>query len=225
MPHQQILLADLQTHLRNRWDNSGFWSATEEIFLLNEALRVWNVLTGMWKKRVTLPTVANQVYYSVPSSLVHSVKMTWNEYTLAPSSLHEMDMGRPGWEAHTTATGGSVPTRPTTWIRVGVNTFAIWPADATADNAIVIDGTMATPTLALPGDYINIGQEELAAIIDYAVHIAGFKGDRRRWQGTFEGYKRFLLAAAKKNHRLENSAMFRHAMQSDPERQQVPIVN
>lgn len=48
MPYQQVAFSDLKTLALNRLGNSTFWSATEVGVYINEAIRIWNTMTGYW---------------------------------------------------------------------------------------------------------------------------------------------------------------------------------
>lgn len=197
--------------LAQKWDSVPFWTTAEADFALNEGLRMWNLLTGMWKARTVYTTSAGTMWINVPSALALNLRIDFNEYTLDPASMAEMDSGYPGWEGQFTDAGGSVPTSPKNWIPAGLNLFAIWPGDATGSNSLVIDGVMTTPVLVNPGDYINMPPAELNALLGYALHVASFK-DAARWAGTIQYYKDFLVAATKYNNYLTASALYRKIM-------------
>lgn len=222
MAHTQVSLSQLLIQLSSAYENSPFWTATEATYALNEALLMWNLLTQMWAKRITLPTTASGVYYNLPSIIVQGARVEWNEHILKRATLWEMDAARPSWENQTIHTGGSVPSRPTYWVPVGLTTIAIWPADTVAANALSIDGVTSTPQLILSTDKINLGREEQGAIIAYALHVLSFKGDRTRWHGSVDLYKKFVFTAANKNKRLFNSALFRRFLSVDTQQDQNP---
>jgi len=215
--YQQVTWAQLRTMLQARVESSAFWSDTEALHAINEALRLWNLLTGMWKRRELITTVADQVYYSLTSTLVYSVRADFSTFPLEQDSLGSLDNGMPGWEGHTTATSGK-PTRPAIWAPVGLKAIAIWPADHTGGNEIAIDGVRQTPVLSADTDYIDIGQAELQAILSYGLHYLAFKEGGQRFAATQKQYKEFILAAAEQNGRLKASTFFRRVMGLDQNR-------
>jgi hypothetical protein len=228
MPYTQRTLAQLQARMATEWDGSVFWTPREATAALNEALRWYNLFTGVWKVRVALPTVANQVTYSISGSFVYNLRMTFRLLPMDLGSLKEMNNGRPNWRAETTASGGDVPTRPTMYIPVGMNRFAIWPADAVGDvgppGSLLIDGLAQTPILTLPGDFLDLGLEEEVALVGEAIHISAFKLRDARWRATAVKHKAFLLACLSKNERLATSAYFREFLGLDRQKDEQPII-
>lgn len=223
MSYTQVTLSTLLTRIGERTDASPFWVPAQKIAAINEALRVWNMLTGMWKAPVTLPTTAGTVWYSVPSTMVYDTRMEFNGRPMDPESLNGMDNGRDGWEGESTVTGSDVPTRPTLWIPAGLNLFAIWPRDAVGGNSLLLDGVRRTPVLSADADFIDIGQAELDALLGECVHILAFSEAGQRWAATQQLHKNFLIAAAEQNARLNASVFFRNAMGLDLNRYARPM--
>ena len=201
----------------------GFWSTTEANSAINEALRVWNLLTGMWKRRILIATTANTVFYSLPSTLVYDVRTEFNQVPLEQSSIFDLNNGRGNWRGETTATGGAVPTRPTLWAPVGLMRLAIWPAHAAGGGTLTVDGVRQTPVLVVDADFVDLGQCELTTLIGYALHILAFKLSGPLFQSTLPLYRRFIVAAADQNARLRSSTWYRKVMGLDLNRQQHPV--
>lgn len=223
MAYQQVTLATLRTTLQAKADGgSPFWSNTEDLDAINESLRSWNLLTGMWKTRVVMPTVANQVWYTLASSLVYDLRMDFGSYPMEISSLPSLDNGQPAWEGETTATTG-VPTRPLMFAPAGLRMFAIWPADAVGGTTLVIDSVLSTPQLAADADFIDIGYQELGALLGECLHILTFKKGGPAFEATKHYHQEFLRAAADQNGRLRASALFRRFMGLDLARSQRPF--
>lgn len=221
--YQQVTLADLQTLLAQQWDGSAFWTAEEARLAINEALRIYSLLTGFWKRRVPpIPTVANQVFYFVPGALTVNLRMTFNLLNMTIGSLSEYDNGCPNWQSETTASGGDVPTRPMAYIPVGLTQFAIWPADAAGGGSLLLDGVAATPVLIAPTDYLDLGQEEITILLGEALHIVAFKERGPRWAATAVKHQAFLAACADRNKRLATNAYFRKFLGLDQQKNQRP---
>lgn len=223
MPYQTVTLAQLRQQLQERWEATPFWTDTEALHALNEAMRVWNMFTGMWKKTQTTPTVANQVWYTFSSSFVYNMKVNFNSFNMDLGSLSSMDNGRSTWEGETTTSGGAVPTRPTVWIPAGLRTLAIWPADAAGSNMLVLDGVTNTPVLVNDTDYIDLAQSEHDALLGEALCIAAFKEGGQRFEAAKKFHKEFLAAALAQNSRLSASAYFRKALGLDVNRGERPM--
>lgn len=214
MPYQQVTLATIRSRLEERWESVPFWDDSDALLAINETLRCWNMLTAMWKRKVTFPTMPGQVYYSVPSTLIYNLRMDVAGRPLEPSSKFMLDNTIPRWKSQTTATTGA-PAYPRVFAPLGLNLFAIWPADAVGGKSFSVDGVRATPVLVLDADFIDAGEEELSAVVGMALHVAAFKEGGARWKATFPHYKAFLAAASDKNDRLRASTFFRNLMGLD----------
>lgn len=200
-------LDDLKVRMESRWDGVPFWDDTEARLAVNEALLMWNALTGFWKRRVTFSTVIGQQDYTLPATMVFGMRIEYNSVPIEPSSLAEMDEGRPGWQGQANAT-------PKVWIPLDLNQIRLWPAPS-AVGTLTVDGVSATPTLTYDGETVDIGSEALNAILGYALHIVALKEGGARFVATMPLYQAFLAAAAEENNQLLQSALFLHAMGQD----------
>lgn len=217
--YQSYTLANLQTQLAERADGSPFWTAQEATDALNEALLTWNAFTGFWKDTVTITTTTMNWDYALPASIVFGMRVTFNNKVLNQASIGDMDYGHPGWQSQNTATGGNVPTEPKNWLPLSVDMIAIWPADAVGGNVLRVDGVSTTPQLTLASDFIDIGVEELNAILGYALHVMALKEGGARFEATMPYFIEFLKQAAEENDQLTNSSMYRSIIGLDLNRQ------
>lgn len=222
MAYSQFTLADLQTQLLAKVEGVPFFSAIEATYALNEAFRVWNLLTGVWKSRVNVTTTTSP-WISVTSPLYYNVRMQYNNVPLGRSSIGDLDNGRPGWEGESTTSGGSVPITPKMFAPAGLSLFAIWPYDSAGGNTIVVDGVIEAPQLSAPTDTVDINNDSLQAILGYSLHYLAFKEGGARWIATQGYYKEFLLAAMDQNDRLATAALFRKSAGLDVNRGQRPM--
>jgi hypothetical protein len=206
---QQYTLAQVQAKVYDRLQQSPFWSAAEVTAFINESLRLWSILTGYWKKRVTLTTLPTLPYYSLASYLAFGMRVEFNGTPLAQSSVTNWDKGYPEWEGN--------PSSPQEWAPIGLSLIAIRPADAVGNNSLVLDGVANAPILAKAGDFIDIGSEELTALLGYCQYLAAFKEGGQEFESAIPLYQAFLKAAAVKNEKLNASAIFRRAMGLDPD--------
>ena len=183
MPYTSTTLGDLQTLMAQRWDTEVFWTPEEARLALNEALREWNLLTGRWRTRVTLnvndPVWAITPPFSdvrLPGVLTYAMRVTTADgQPLHPTSIAELDYGRPQWSLETTASGGDVPTRPLLWAPTSLTQINIWPTlPAFSPAALLCDGVLATPVVTVAADTVNLG-EIIDVVVDFALHIAAFK--------------------------------------------------
>ncbi len=237
MAYAQIQLSDLLTRLADRWESVPFWSQADAISSLQETMRWWNLFTGQWKKRVLIPTITATSFptgwiYTLPSEVTFALRASWQQIPLKPVSETDLDLGYRNWRSHTIASGGSVPTRPTFWAKLGVTKFALYPADTSALNSIEVDAVVRAPILCADpvnptapelAAFFDLGGEEEPIILDEALHIAAYKLGGTYWKKTFPGHQRFLQAAVDKNARLKAETAFRKALGLDLGRQQRPF--
>lgn len=209
MAYQRVTLTTLRELLKARWEGQPFWSDADALDALNEALQVWNLLTGFWKTRVLLQTSAGTYDYGLPSALLYGMRVEWNGRPLSPSSREDLNLGRYQWRTETTASGGSVPTRPLLWCPLGLTMVRIWPADANFGNSLTFDGVAATPVLVGDDDYLDLGEETLTLLIGYALHAAAFKKGGSFFQATLPHFTRFLQGAVEENAQIKTSQVFR----------------
>lgn len=206
MAFQSYDLDDLKIKLEARWDGVPFWDDTEARHAVNEALLMWNALTGFWKLRVTIPTVIGQQDYTLPSTMVFGMRVEYNTSPLTPTASEELDEGRPGWQGQTGT--------PRMWMPLDLTKIRLWPAPD-AVGTLTIDGVSATPQLTYDGDYIDIGAEALTHILGYALHVVALKEGGARFAATIPYFQSFLAAAAEENNQLLKSAIFLNAMGVD----------
>jgi hypothetical protein len=142
---------------------------------------------------------------------------------MIPTSIYELDLARPTWRGETVASGGDVPTVPTLWAPQSLQVIVIWPATATAGvNDLFVDGVAATPVLIEDGDFVDIGEEDLDIITDYALHLLALKEGGPRWRATQGVLTDFLLAAAEANGLLKRSQAYRRVAGLDRRRDLQP---
>lgn len=226
MPFEQVTLAQLRTRLKTKWDNTTglpilFWTDAEADFAINEALQWYNLYTGVWRKRVTLSTVADQVYYSLPATMVYNARMEYNGLTLPMSSLTDLSNGQPAWEGETTA-DVALPSRIMVWAPVGMNQFVVWPADAIGQNSLTIDGVHDTPVLVADTDTLDLDDSEIDALLGEALFIATFK-DAAKFVRAQAWHQEFLATVMAHNARLSASDAFRRYAGTDATRTLRPL--
>lgn len=223
MTYQAVTLAQLRQELKEKYESSPFWTNAEALSAINDSMRVWNLLTGMWKKTQTQVTTAGTAWYTFSSSFVYNMKVSFGSKNMELGSLSSMDNGRPTWEGETTTSGGAVPTIPTIWIPAGLRRLAIWPADAAGGTSLVLDGVCITPVLAADADFIDLAQSEHDALLGEALFRLAFKEGGQRYEATKNLHKEFLQAALQQNSRLSKSLFFRKALGLDLTRSERPM--
>lgn len=181
--------------------SNQFWRDDEINRYIQEALRVWNSLTGFWSVQLFLTTVANQPWYTLPGTITSATRVEWNGQPMSQSSLWELDYGHQSWESDTTNVP-NVPIQPKCWAPAGLTLIAIWPADATSTNALTVQGIADTPILTTDAQFLDIGREELNHILDYIQHIATFKEGGQEFDTSQRLLQNFLKGAATRNSML-----------------------
>lgn len=227
MPYAQITRAQFRALIRNQLGSGGlssaFWRDAELNFILQEALRLFNLLTGYWKTRATLPTTAATVWYNTPGIITSNMRVSFNGFPMSPSSVYDLDFGRSGWESEKTSDGGDVPTRPQLFVIGALNKVGIWPADAIGANGLVLDGIAVTPLLTSDTSILDIGQEDMNGLLDLCQHIAAFKEGGKEFTASMECWKSFLKNAGERNAILKRCAAWRKWMGLDDARRRQPL--
>lgn len=210
MAYAVTTLAEFRLSLQRRWEEAAFWTDEEARLAINEALRDWNLLTGRWRRRTILDVLANIPTVDLGGSLIYGMRVRFGVKPLVGTSLAELDLARPTWRFETVATGGDVPVVPTLWAPVSLQQIVIWPASATdVSGVVLVDGIAATPVLVEDADYVDIGEETIDILSDFALHIAAFKRGGPEWRNTKPFWQAFLKAAAEENSLLKTKQAFR----------------
>jgi len=100
------------------------------------------------------------------------------------------------------------PAAPQRIAMAGRNLLAVIPF---SDNpyAVVLDFIRNMPVPVVDGDFLQVGNEKLNMILNYAQHIASLKMGGAEWQATMVFYQDFLKAASIDNARLSANAFLR----------------
>lgn len=213
--YQQITLAQLQAYFYQQvGGNQSFWRPDEATRILQDSMRVFNVLTGFWRDRIDIGAAgATQHYYQTPAGMSYILRIEANGKPLASSSLWDLDYGQPNWEAETATSDDGIKA----WAPVGLNMFALWPASFQGNESLVVEGVVSAPDItATP--FVNLGQDELEMILDYAEHIAQFKEGGQEFQASQLLLQEFLKEAGTRNAVLKQSSKFRKWMGLTDER-------
>ena len=116
-----------------------------------------------------------------------------NDSPVALVSQGELDEYSPNWQN----TGG----QPSMAAMGGLNLLTL--ADVPdAPYGVTVDVVRNSVVPADDGDFIQIGREELEAILAYAQHLAAFKMGGAEFEMTMPHYARLVQLAALKNERL-----------------------
>ena len=222
MAYSAVTLTTLQTRLDERLEISAFYADAELTLALNEALRLWNLYTGAWRKRVThvlQPTSDN--YFALPQTLVFPMRMEVNGTPMAKSALHDLDHGQPGWEGQVIGQSG-IPSTPQVWAPVSPTLMAYWPRVITTTFTVTVDGVAATPILVNGSDTIDLNESRHGVLLDYAKHYLTLKRGGAEMQQSASALQAMLVAAADETALFKESSFFRWAMARD-EKPEIPL--
>ena len=92
MPYSYLSFAAAVTELASRLQDYPappvYWNQPDELLnCLIEAVRLFNALTGSYKARMAFPTIANQVYYDLPSQPGSPIPYTVTDVEVANNVL------------------------------------------------------------------------------------------------------------------------------------------
>jgi hypothetical protein len=197
MPYTRTTLGDLKSRLVQRLGSTGkFWSTHEQGDALNEALGVWQILTGDFVHTEAL-TLASKLSTPAPT---YSAMRYIRVGTLGQMNLSELDHAENGWGSTGTALY---------WAPVGLELIARHPASSGSYSCTYYRGDRP---LKADSDYVNLGDEELTRILDYAQAYLQFKeGPKESLQ--VEALKQLFVAAAQlRNAKLKTSAQYKAFM-------------
>jgi hypothetical protein len=191
-------------------NNSTYWTNVEKRDAINEAICLWQVMTGQWVERDTL--VVDSAFIRLPSTITSVQRVAvlgrgMNPETspgtnLVMSSIPELDYAFPGWE--------DVSGTPQMWAPVGINEIALYPVPT--DSLLVIEGLIDAPRLFSDGDFIDLGEENLTELLHYTHHYLCFKEAGAEFNASVGDLQALIEAAGEQNSRFKMTAPYRRYM-------------
>jgi hypothetical protein len=225
MPYQTQTLTTLLARLALRYEQAVYWTPAAATMALAEAMRLWNLFTGLSRLTASVLTTENDSYIDLTTASTGIAAPQWLKITrvripspareLNPTSLAGLDLSFPGWERHTTLTAAGVGTAPRYWAPAGMARLAIYPADTTilaggnGPRTLAIDAIVCANVLVAGTDYLDLGDEELTALLGYALHVLSFSKGADALAATRPLYLAFLKAAADRNAVFAASSLYR----------------
>lgn len=192
-------------------NNTVYWGVTEKRDAINEAICMWQLLTGRWVAR-QLMTV-DSTFTRLPSTMISIQRVKVLQRGANPqvtsgtpilmTSLPELDEGQPGWE--------DVVGTPIMWAPVGLNEIALYPRPS-GEILLVVEGLTDAPRLFSDGDFIDLGDEDLTELLMYVQHYLSFKEAGAEFQATVGNLPMLFEAAGQQNARLKMTAPYRRWM-------------
>jgi hypothetical protein len=242
MAYAETTFTQLKARLAQRVGGQGnFWSEAEQELAINEALNVWQLLVGefqtsgvllnnhMFDEIVELYDPSNGTVdikvesntssaNAIPLSLrrlatiVHTTTGSLYTYPkLIQLSIPDLDFGYTGWRT------GNQDT-PNYWAPYGINQVIFYPEP---DRDIKVDYYRGDRLLNADTDYIQLGDEEIERILDYAVWNMNVKSGTEEAFGTTSPLKDMFLAAAElRNQKLRSLQLYKDFLGADLGEQQ-----
>src|SRR5438309_1064099 len=128
-----------------------------------------------------------QIYVRLARVLPVILHAGLNGVPLIPATLQEMDAAEPNWESVTAS-----PFNPVADVIIAApNLIALNPVPDTL-YSVTLDVVRKTPTYS-DADQVQIGREQLDAILDYAEHLALFKVGGAEWHSSERQANNFLI--------------------------------
>lgn len=228
MAYSRTTLSTLKDRLAKRLGGQGtFWTTHELGDAINEALAVWQLMTGDFVKTETLSMSGGDVTKFNPIELYDPTGVSGTDLSappmsifrlsiagakLTPASIEEFDTGLYGWRL---TSGADVPY---IWAPLGITHLFFYPIPDAAQS-VLVEYYRGDKMLTTDGTYINLGDEELDKILDYAQWYLTFKS------GTKEGVENssplkdmFLAAATLRAEKLRGSALYSKFMGFAPDK-------
>ena len=189
-------LATLQQLVLDKLDgNVGMYPLAQITLALNQGLRRLNLITGFQQATVPVPgwTVANQLVYNPPPGILIPITVYVEERELVKvGSLQELAEQHRNWATDTTATSG--PTQR--WAAIGITQFVIHPMDAVGGRLLEVSGVAPIIPLTAPGQTVNLDDEWVDMLVDYASTRVMIREIGAPFQGTM-GIQRALVEKLK----------------------------
>lgn len=222
--YARTTITTLRTLMQERIGGEGFfWNDAEVNNALNEALAVWQLLTGDYVSTYNQAVPAGTAVLSLDSTVKNlqvvrvrrAVATTTGFATsgtgtaLFPVSIQEMDHAYYGRQ-------GSASGTPDYWAPFGIDRIVLYPK-AASTQTIGLQYYDADPRLALDGTtYINLGDEEILRILDYAQWVLAFKEGLGEAFDNVKPFKEMFLTAARlRNAKLRATSQYRNYMGND----------
>lgn len=207
MAYTQVTLQNLVEEARSRVNNIEFYTDDELTAYINEALCVWQLMTGYWRVTVDFVTRGGGIYYDISPYMLKCLRVDYNNVPLAKDTVFAMDWCKGLWEFAPAGT-------PTRWFPVSLNFIGIYPT-AGAGDTLSVTGLSHAPVLNAPTDYVDVARWIVDPLADYVQHIATFKTAGAEFQASTRLYQSFVEAAATQNNKLKLTSIYRRTIGED----------
>ena len=204
MPFSTTTRSNLVTRIRERLFNT-FWTDAELQLYINEALRVWNALTGQATRSDTTRTVSTNTIFldwtTDDNTTMAVLRLGAANVHLEPVTLADLDNIKPDWQSE--AAGTTQFFAP-----IGLNQMAFSPKPS-ASLSLNIDFLVEITVPTGDTSNIQVPEEDINALIDYVSFVSALKEGGAELQAAVPKLQTFLAHAAKRNSRLNSVAPLR----------------
>lgn len=214
MAYARTTLAQMKELLAERVGGQNrFWSEAEREAAINEALAVWQLMTGDFTDERNLIVnwnagIGHTITTSDDYKPIAYTRLKIDGTLVQPASLFGLDKEQYTWRAETTS--GT----PDNWVAVGDDYIVLHPHVDTQINheakTYNFQSIKGDRFLVADTDYIQVGDEELSALLDYAQFILAVKeGEAEAFTNAEALVQLFTLAAVRRGSWLRNSSLYR----------------
>lgn len=164
----QFTLSNLRDKALSRVENSVLYTLPEVDYVINEAIRVTSLFTGLVRSVVSVPglSVASKLVYQTPPGILVPGIVTFDGRQLQKVPLRKLARNRRNWATDTTASRGRVEF----WAPIGITQFVITPVDAQGGRDISVTGMGEPVKLVNANDIMILENEYVDIITDYCAH-------------------------------------------------------
>ena len=194
MAQSEYTLGALKQQVYGRLDNNTiFWDSTEVNSIINEAMRVTNLICGWYQGTLQQTSVAGKLVYTTPTGMIFPQRCQFNGTQLDP-----IPITRIGQDYRTWATDNSNKDGPVSrWIPIGINYFCLHPVDSIGGNDIYLTGVIETPVLVNDSDVIVMEDQYSTMVVEYCAERLPLKLGGSNFAQASQGYSRIFLPAMK----------------------------
>lgn len=138
--------------------------------------------------------------------------MRFEQVSLPIDSMRNADLYNSQWQQLWQSGTGHDSPPYSTCLTSGLNVIALAPPPNHTPGSLMATVVRNAPLPVAGTDFVQVGRDELDAIIDYAQHLAAFKQGGDEFVRTMPLFQRFLKAAAGYNGKLNEIAEFTSAL-------------
>jgi len=200
--------SSLRTRIRERLI-ATFWADDEINRLIDEALKMWNALTGYHHQTSTVSLTSGTRFYDLTTNVANFEIFLGGELDdthPSPTSLQSLDTLIPAWQGAANATISYLAP-------IGMDQIAIHPPP-TATTSLYVSNVRTAILPTADGDFIQVGEEDLPAIVDCAHFLGTIKEGGAELKDALPLLQNFLKQASKYNSRLSSTSAYRNILGS-----------